>query len=303
MHIQDPDQKRWIQEHVEGVSATHGPEEQRHILDRLNAAEAFEQFLDTKYVGQKRFGLEGAESAIPLLDAVLDEAAEAGQVEAVLGMAHRGRLNVLINIVGKSYGELFEEFEGNIDPDTIQGSGDVKYHKGATRQVHRPVRQDHRRRPGVQPLPPRGGRPGGRGHGPGQAGPARRRPASIAVLPAPGPRRRRLRRPGRGGRDAQPVGPRRLPHRRHRPPRHQQPARLHHHPGVGPLLGLRHRRGQDGPGADLPRQRRRPRGVRPGRPGWPSPSARRSTRTSSSTWSATAATATTRATTRASPSR
>jgi len=130
MHIQEPDQKRWIQEHVEGVSAQVRPEEHRHILARLNAAEALERFLDTKYIGQKRFGLEGAESAIPLLDAVLDEAAQSGMSNAVLGMAHRGRLNVLINIVGKSYRELFQEFEGNLDPDTTQGSGDVKYHKG-----------------------------------------------------------------------------------------------------------------------------------------------------------------------------
>jgi 2-oxoglutarate dehydrogenase E1 component len=130
MHIQESAQKRWIQQHVEGVSIQLSPEEHRWILDRLNAAEALEQFLNTKYIGQKRFGLEGGESAIPLLDAVLDDAAVAGQKQAVLGMAHRGRLNVLINIVGKSYGELFEEFEGNIDPGTVQGSGDVKYHKG-----------------------------------------------------------------------------------------------------------------------------------------------------------------------------
>jgi multifunctional 2-oxoglutarate metabolism enzyme len=132
MHIQEPDQKRWIQDHVEGVPATHEPEEHRHILERLNAAEALEKFLETKYLGQKRFGMEGAESAIPLMDAVLDEAAAAGQASAVLGMAHRGRLNVLINIVGKSYRDLFREFEGNLDPNSTQGSGDVKYHKGFT---------------------------------------------------------------------------------------------------------------------------------------------------------------------------
>ena len=131
MHIQEPDQKRWIQDHVEGVPSALAPEEQRHILGRLNAAEAFERFLGTKYVGQKRFGLEGAEAAIPLLDAVLDEAAGAGVTEAVLGMGHRGRLNTLINIVGKNYGELFAEFE-HIDPASTQGSGDVKYHLGAS---------------------------------------------------------------------------------------------------------------------------------------------------------------------------
>ncbi len=132
MHIQDPDQKAWIQEHVEGIAPTVGPDVQHHILDRLNAAEAFERFLHTRYVGQKRFGLEGAESAIPVIDAVLDEAARHGVVEAVLGASHRGRLNILANIIGKSYNEIFREFEGDLDPDTVQGSGDVKYHKGAT---------------------------------------------------------------------------------------------------------------------------------------------------------------------------
>jgi multifunctional 2-oxoglutarate metabolism enzyme len=131
MHIQDPEQKVWLQRQVEGVHTELGPEEQRHVLERLNDAEAFERFLHTKYVGQKRFGLEGGESAIPLLDAVLDEAAKRGVTEAVMGMAHRGRLNVLANIVGKSYREMFREFEGDIDPETVQGSGDVKYHKGA----------------------------------------------------------------------------------------------------------------------------------------------------------------------------
>ena len=107
-------------------------DEQLHILDRLNAAEAFERFLNTKYMGHKRFGLEGAESAIPMIDEILDQAAQAGCVEAVLGMAHRGRLNVLANIVGKSFRQIFKEFEGDIDPDTTQGSGDVKYHVGAS---------------------------------------------------------------------------------------------------------------------------------------------------------------------------
>ncbi len=131
MHIQDPEQKAWIQQHVEGAPTSVEADEQRHVLERLNAAEAFERFLHTRYIGQKRFGLEGAESAIVLLDAVLDEAVRSGIDEAVLGMAHRGRLNVLANIVGKSYGEIFAEFEGNLDPESVQGSGDVKYHKGA----------------------------------------------------------------------------------------------------------------------------------------------------------------------------
>ncbi len=130
MHIQDPEEKRWIQEHVEGADTALDAGEQRHVLDRLNAAEALETFLQRKYVGQKRFGIDGAESAIPLLDAILGAAADEGLDSAVLGMAHRGRLNVLVNIIGKGYGELFKEFEGYVEPGSTQGSGDVKYHLG-----------------------------------------------------------------------------------------------------------------------------------------------------------------------------
>jgi len=130
-HVLDPVQKRWIQERVEGVSATTSPDEQRRILSALSEAEVFERFLHTRYVGQKRFGLEGAESTIVALQTVLDEAADRGIKEVVIGMAHRGRLNVLANIVGKSYSDIFSEFEGNLDPESVQGSGDVKYHKGA----------------------------------------------------------------------------------------------------------------------------------------------------------------------------
>jgi multifunctional 2-oxoglutarate metabolism enzyme len=130
MHIQEPDQTSWIQRRVEGVKATVEPEEQRTILSRLNAAEAFERFLHTKYLGQKRFSLEGAESTIAMLGALLDAAADDGISKAVMGMAHRGRLNVLANILHKSHNKIFREFEGNIDPESIQGSGDVKYHLG-----------------------------------------------------------------------------------------------------------------------------------------------------------------------------
>ena len=131
MHIQDPDQRRWIQERVEKQHDKPDRDEQLHILERLNAAEAFENFLHTKYVGHKRFSLEGGESVIPLLDAVLSAAADAELDEVAIGMPHRGRLNVLANIVGKSYGQIFREFDGDIDPRTAHGSGDVKYHLGA----------------------------------------------------------------------------------------------------------------------------------------------------------------------------
>jgi 2-oxoglutarate dehydrogenase E1 component len=132
MHIQEPDQKAWIQHHVEGVQYTTSPEDQRAILGDLNGAEAFERFLHTKFLGQKRFSLEGGETLIPMLEFLLDAAANAGYEEFVMGMSHRGRLNVLANVLGKSYEQIFREFEGELDPNVPQGSGDVKYHVGAT---------------------------------------------------------------------------------------------------------------------------------------------------------------------------
>jgi multifunctional 2-oxoglutarate metabolism enzyme len=131
MHIQDPEERKWIQAHVEVSQARADHDEQMRVLSKLNVAEAFETFLQTKYVGQKRFSLEGGESLIPLLDTVISEATDANLDEAVVGMAHRGRLNVLANVIGKSYGQIFKEFEGNLDPKSTQGSGDVKYHLGA----------------------------------------------------------------------------------------------------------------------------------------------------------------------------
>ncbi|MDX1545687.1 MAG: multifunctional oxoglutarate decarboxylase/oxoglutarate dehydrogenase thiamine pyrophosphate-binding subunit/dihydrolipoyllysine-residue succinyltransferase subunit, partial [Rhodothermales bacterium] len=133
MHISDPQEKRWLQERIEPVRNADPitPEQQRRILQKLNSAEAFERFLHTKYIGHKRFSLEGAESVIPMLDFMLSDAADQEVREVVIGMAHRGRLNVLANILGKPYEAIFSEFEGNIDPNTTYGSGDVKYHLGA----------------------------------------------------------------------------------------------------------------------------------------------------------------------------
>jgi 2-oxoglutarate decarboxylase len=131
MHISAPEQRAWLQERIEVPHQKPHPNEQKYILSKLNAAEAFETFLQTKYVGQKRFSLEGGETVIPLLDAVLDKAAEHEMDEVVIGMPHRGRLNVLANIVGKPISQIFREFEGNLDPGQAHGSGDVKYHLGA----------------------------------------------------------------------------------------------------------------------------------------------------------------------------
>ncbi|WP_210605292.1 multifunctional oxoglutarate decarboxylase/oxoglutarate dehydrogenase thiamine pyrophosphate-binding subunit/dihydrolipoyllysine-residue succinyltransferase subunit [Brevibacterium oceani] len=130
MHIADPVQRRWFQSKIEVPHQELTRSEQGHILGRLNAAEAFETFLQTKYIGQKRFSLEGGESAIVLLDEILNQSADTGLDEVAIGMAHRGRLNVLTNIAGKSYAQIFREFDGTMSPDSVQGSGDVKYHLG-----------------------------------------------------------------------------------------------------------------------------------------------------------------------------
>ena len=130
MHIQDPEQRAWVQKRIERPYEAPSPDAQRHILGTLIRAEAFEEFLQTKFMGQKRFSLEGGESLIPLLDHILADSARTGIHEVAIGMAHRGRLNVLANIAGKSYAQIFDEFEGNYTPNSVQGSGDVKYHLG-----------------------------------------------------------------------------------------------------------------------------------------------------------------------------
>ena len=130
MHISNPEERKWMAEHME-VGAPKPPrEEQLRILRTLNSAEAFETFLQTKFVGQKRFSLEGGESVIPLTDAIVSSAAESGLDEVCIGMPHRGRLNMLANIAGKSVGQIFQEFQGHYAENEVHGSGDVKYHLG-----------------------------------------------------------------------------------------------------------------------------------------------------------------------------
>ena len=131
MHIADTEKRRWLESYFESPIVRWGRDEHLRILDKLNEAEIFETFLQTKFVGQKRFSLEGAESTIVLLDEICDRAANDGLDEVAIGMPHRGRLNVLASIVGKSYGQIFREFEGSIDPKQVMGTGDVKYHLGA----------------------------------------------------------------------------------------------------------------------------------------------------------------------------
>ena len=265
MHIQDPEQRRWIQDKVEVGYAKPGPDEQLRILRRLNAAEAFETFLQTKFVGQKRFSLEGGESVIALLDRILCRAAADDMDEVCIGMPHRGRLNVLANIAGKSYGQIFREFEGKQDPKSVQGSGDVKYHLGTEGEF---VAEDGSKTKvylAANPSPPRGGQPRPRGHRPGQAGPARPRgrglhraaaAACTATRPSPAraswPRRSTSRSCAATAPAARSTSSSTT--RSASPPRRR--------PRRSIILD---RRRPDDPGADLPRERRRPRGLRAGR--------------------------------------
>ncbi len=138
MHVLNTEEREWIQSRLEGVvsSPTYSPKFQRFIIERLTAAEGLERYLHTRYVGQKRFSLEGGESLIPLLDELIQRAGRQGIQEVILGMAHRGRLNVLINVMGKSPAKLFSEFEGKHD-DTGR-TGDVKYHQGFSSEIRTP---------------------------------------------------------------------------------------------------------------------------------------------------------------------
>lgn len=136
-HINNTEIRRWMREKIEkGMKErTLSLDKKKRTLLKLNEAVAFENFLHTKYVGQKRFSLEGGETTIPAIDAMIQRSAEEGVEEVVIGMAHRGRLNVLANILGKTYEYIFNEFEGNAKPDLTMGDGDVKYHMGYSSQV------------------------------------------------------------------------------------------------------------------------------------------------------------------------
>ena len=132
MYITEEQEQKWLQERIEASAGQIDLtlDEKKQVLKKLNGSNVFEEFLSIKYIGQKRFSLEGGESTIPALDTAIEEAANTGVEEVVIGMAHRGRLNVLVNILGKTYEQIFSEFEGKSDPDLTMGDGDVKYHLG-----------------------------------------------------------------------------------------------------------------------------------------------------------------------------
>lgn len=137
LYIRDPEMLDWLKTKIEKEALSFNPptEEKKRILSKLNEAVVFENFLHTKYLGQKRFSLEGGESTIPFLDAVINKGAQLGVEEVMIGMAHRGRLNVLANIMGKTYEQIFSEFEGTAKPDLTMGDGDVKYHMGYSSDI------------------------------------------------------------------------------------------------------------------------------------------------------------------------
>src|SRR5215475_14430687 len=133
MHSNDAEQKTWLQRRIEGDAVSFTPEGKKAILNKLIEAEGFEKFASNRFVGTKRFGLDGAESTIPALEQIIKRGGQLGVSEIVLGMAHRGRLNVLVNVMGKPYRQLFHEFQGgSANPDDVEGSGDVKYHLGVS---------------------------------------------------------------------------------------------------------------------------------------------------------------------------
>ena len=140
LYIRDPETLNWFEKKSEDEMLHFNPsqEEKKRILLKLNEAVVFENFLHTKYLGQKRFSLEGGETTIPAIDAIINTAADLGVEEVVIGMAHRGRLNVLANIMGKTYEQIFSEFEGTADADLTMGDGDVKYHMGYSSEIVTP---------------------------------------------------------------------------------------------------------------------------------------------------------------------
>ena len=241
MHINDAEQKDWLQRRIEGPDKdiNFTPEGKKAILNKLIEAEGFEKFAGQRFVGTKRFGLDGGEAMIPALEQIIKRGGQLGVKEIVLGMAHRGRLNVLANVMGKPYRQLFHEFQGG-------SRQPVRRRRLGRRQISsgRLVRPRVRRPQGAsvadrQPVASGSRRSGGAGQGARQAAAAAATQiARASVLPLLHPWRRGLRGPGRGGGMFRHVGHQGLPHRRHDPFHHQQPDRLHHRADLFALLAL-----------------------------------------------------------------
>ena len=264
MHIQDPEQRAGSRPRSRSRMRVRRATSRCGSCSKLNAAEAFETFLQTKFVGQKRFSLEGGESVIALLDRIMCRAADDTHGRDL----HRHAAPRPAQRAGQHRRQVLRpdlpRVRGPAGPEVGPGLRRREVPPRHRGRVHLRGRLDDEGLPRGQPVAPRGRRPGARGHRPRQAGPAGPRRRGVHRAADPHARRRGLRRPGRRRRDAAPVAAARLPHRRHHPRRHQQPGRLHHLAVRVAVLGLLDRRRADDPGADLPRQRRRPRGVRAG---------------------------------------
>ncbi len=231
MHISDPEQKGWMQQRIEGADKeiSFTPEGKKAILRKLIEGEGFENFLNVKYTGTKRFGLDGGESMIPALEQIIKRGGQLGIKEIVLGMAHRGRLNVLANVMWKPFSAIFHEFKGGSStPDEVEGSGDVKYHLGSSSDrvfddntVHLSLTANPSHLEIVDPVV----------LGKARAKQDQRGDQRAQKRAAPAhPWRCRLCRPGRGGGMFRLVGPARPQLRRLHPFHRQQPDRLHHQP-------------------------------------------------------------------------
>ncbi len=288
-HIASHQQRLWLREKIES-GAFRKPltkEEQKALLKRLTEVDALERFMHKAYLGQKQFSVEGLDMTVPMLDELIQLAATQGAREVVIGMAHRGRLNVLAHNLGRPYDMIFAEFEGSstLEPITTipqGGTGDVKYHHGAQGSYQLSGGESIIVRLESNPSATsssstrsRRRHPGGPDH---QAGPARA-PELERRDPGAAARRCRVPGPGRGRRDAQPPGARRLHGRRHGPHDPEQPGRVHDRPRGCPLDALGLRPGQGLRRSDHPRQRRRrpPPASRPY--GWRSRSGRSSATT------------------------
>ncbi len=269
MHGEDPAIKSWLQGRMESTcnTPTLSRDEKLRILQRLTDAETLETFLHRKYIGKKRFSLEGGESLIPLLDWLIDEFGAQGGEEVVLGMAHRGRLNVLVNVLGKNLKELFAEFE-DTEVETMLGRGDVKYHLGYStdrrmpdgRNLHLSLAFNPSHLEIVDPVVEGRVRAKQDRNLNWEGAPRNRDPEPAQGAAGADPRRCGLRRAGRGGGSAQPRQPGRVRHRRHRPRDHQQPGGLHHQPRGRALHALLHGHRPRAARSGLPRQRRGPGG-------------------------------------------
>ena len=269
MHISNPEEKSWIQQRIEGPDkgVDFTPNGKKAILQKLVEAEGFEQFIDVKYKGTKRFGLDGGEALIPALEQIIKRGGAMGMKDIVFGMAHRGRLNVLSQVMAKPHRAIFNEFKGgSFAPDDVEGSGDVKYHLGASsdrvfdgNKVHLSLTANPSHLEIVDPVVMGKARAK---QDQLQAGGAQRDEvvpleARAKVLPLLIHGDAAFRRSGCRAGVSRPVGAARPPGRRHGAFHHQQPDRFHHQSALLAFVALSVGCGEDDRGADLPREWRR----------------------------------------------